>query len=169
MWSTEHRGFAIRRLLCTLFSVWASPTRQMVWVPHFYDKTSYLRSRLAAYMEFIFERLKHRNADGSLQIMYTIHGKSQVANRPTFLIPAAVIKVKKTCKRLNWRTLTVIKDPNLSGIKYVKNQINQIIIDFGFTIELEMALRTISSSWAIGLFITVGAHPIPWKDIYGEL
>ena len=25
-------------------------------------------------MEFIFERLKHRNADGSLQIMYTIHG-----------------------------------------------------------------------------------------------
>ena len=28
----------------------------------------------AAYMEFIFERLKHKNADGSLQIMYTIHG-----------------------------------------------------------------------------------------------
>lgn len=28
----------------------------------------------AAYMEFIFERLKHKNPDGSLQIMYTIHG-----------------------------------------------------------------------------------------------
>jgi GH15 family glucan-1,4-alpha-glucosidase len=27
-----------------------------------------------AYMEFIFERLKHKNPDGSLQIMYTIHG-----------------------------------------------------------------------------------------------
>ncbi|KAF8507955.1 Six-hairpin glycosidase [Hysterangium stoloniferum] len=27
-----------------------------------------------AYMEFIFSRLQHRNADGSLQIMYTIHG-----------------------------------------------------------------------------------------------
>ena len=29
---------------------------------------------IAAYMEFIFERLKHKNPDGSLQIMYTIHG-----------------------------------------------------------------------------------------------
>ncbi|KAK0460162.1 glycoside hydrolase family 15 protein [Desarmillaria tabescens] len=27
-----------------------------------------------AYMEFIFERLRHKNDDGSLQIMYTIHG-----------------------------------------------------------------------------------------------
>ncbi|KAJ7058955.1 glycoside hydrolase family 15 protein [Mycena amicta] len=27
-----------------------------------------------AYMEFIFERLRHKNPDGSLQIMYTIHG-----------------------------------------------------------------------------------------------
>lgn len=27
-----------------------------------------------AYMDFIFERLKHKNPDGSLQIMYTIHG-----------------------------------------------------------------------------------------------
>ncbi|KAF5315037.1 hypothetical protein D9619_007479 [Psilocybe cf. subviscida] len=26
------------------------------------------------YLEFIFERLRHKNADGSLQIMYTIHG-----------------------------------------------------------------------------------------------
>ena len=30
---------------------------------------------LAGYMEFIFERLRHKNPDGSLQIMYTIHGK----------------------------------------------------------------------------------------------
>ncbi|KAF9651664.1 glycoside hydrolase family 15 protein [Thelephora ganbajun] len=28
-----------------------------------------------AYMDFIFERLKHKNPDGSLQIMYTIHGE----------------------------------------------------------------------------------------------
>jgi len=27
-----------------------------------------------AYMEFIFERLRHKNPDGSIQIMYTIHG-----------------------------------------------------------------------------------------------
>ncbi|KAL0565858.1 hypothetical protein V5O48_016160 [Marasmius crinis-equi] len=27
-----------------------------------------------AFMEFIFERLRHKNPDGSLQIMYTIHG-----------------------------------------------------------------------------------------------
>jgi ABC-type thiamine transport system substrate-binding protein len=27
-----------------------------------------------AYMDFIYERLKHKNPDGSLQIMYTIHG-----------------------------------------------------------------------------------------------
>ncbi len=27
-----------------------------------------------AYLEFIFERLRHKNIDGSLQIMYTIHG-----------------------------------------------------------------------------------------------
>ncbi|KAG7442341.1 glycoside hydrolase family 15 protein [Guyanagaster necrorhizus] len=27
-----------------------------------------------AYLEFIFERLRHKNPDGSLQIMYTIHG-----------------------------------------------------------------------------------------------
>jgi len=27
-----------------------------------------------SYMEFIFERLRHKNPDGSLQIMYTIHG-----------------------------------------------------------------------------------------------
>lgn len=26
-------------------------------------------------MEFIFERLRHKNPDGSIQIMYTIHGK----------------------------------------------------------------------------------------------
>ena len=29
---------------------------------------------ITAYMDFIFERLKHKNPDGSLQIMYTIHG-----------------------------------------------------------------------------------------------
>ncbi len=33
-----------------------------------------LTTGLLAYMEFIFSRLQHRNADGSLQIMYTIHG-----------------------------------------------------------------------------------------------
>ncbi|KLO10099.1 glycoside hydrolase family 15 protein [Schizopora paradoxa] len=32
-----------------------------------------------AYMEFIFSRLKHRNPDGSLQIMYTIHGEKELA------------------------------------------------------------------------------------------
>ena len=31
---------------------------------------------IPAFMDFIFERLKHKNPDGSLQIMYTIHGKS---------------------------------------------------------------------------------------------
>jgi hypothetical protein len=30
---------------------------------------------ITAYMDFIFERLKHKNPDGSLQIMYTIHGR----------------------------------------------------------------------------------------------
>lgn len=29
-----------------------------------------------AYMEFIFERLRNKNPDGSLQIMYTIHGRT---------------------------------------------------------------------------------------------
>jgi len=29
----------------------------------------------AAYMEFIYDRLKDKNPDGSLQIMYTIHGQ----------------------------------------------------------------------------------------------
>jgi len=28
-----------------------------------------------AYMEFIYDRLKDKNPDGSLQIMYTIHGE----------------------------------------------------------------------------------------------
>ncbi|KAF4615618.1 hypothetical protein D9613_012891 [Agrocybe pediades] len=32
-----------------------------------------------AYLEFIFERLRNRNPDGSLQIMYTIHGQSVTA------------------------------------------------------------------------------------------
>jgi GH15 family glucan-1,4-alpha-glucosidase len=27
-------------------------------------------------MEFIFERLRHKNPDGSIQIMYSIHGAS---------------------------------------------------------------------------------------------
>ncbi|KAF8697523.1 hypothetical protein AX14_001351 [Amanita brunnescens Koide BX004] len=31
-----------------------------------------------AYMEFIFERLRNKNADGSLQIMYTIHGEKDL-------------------------------------------------------------------------------------------
>ncbi|KAF8636238.1 hypothetical protein AX17_003723 [Amanita inopinata Kibby_2008] len=31
-----------------------------------------------AYMEFIFERLRHKNPDGSLQIMYTIHGEKEL-------------------------------------------------------------------------------------------
>jgi GH15 family glucan-1,4-alpha-glucosidase len=34
------------------------------------------QSANAAYMEFIFERLRNKNPDGSLQIMYTIHGSS---------------------------------------------------------------------------------------------
>lgn len=29
----------------------------------------------SAYLEFIFERLRDKNPDGSLQIMYTIHGE----------------------------------------------------------------------------------------------
>ena len=33
-----------------------------------------LMANKLAYMEFIHERLKHKNPDGSLQIMYTIHG-----------------------------------------------------------------------------------------------
>ncbi|KAG6840260.1 hypothetical protein C0991_007886 [Blastosporella zonata] len=37
-----------------------------------------------AYMEFIFERLRNKNPDGSLQIMYTIHG------RDTLLSPLPV-------------------------------------------------------------------------------
>jgi GH15 family glucan-1,4-alpha-glucosidase len=32
-------------------------------------------------MEFIYDRLKDRNPDGSLQIMYTIHGRSVSLNR----------------------------------------------------------------------------------------
>lgn len=31
---------------------------------------------MVAFMEFIFKRLQGRNSDGSLQIMYTIHGSS---------------------------------------------------------------------------------------------
>ncbi|KAJ3799957.1 glycoside hydrolase family 15 protein [Lentinula aff. detonsa] len=31
-----------------------------------------------AYMEFIFERLRNKNPDGSIQIMYTIHGKKDL-------------------------------------------------------------------------------------------
>ncbi|KAJ3985820.1 glycoside hydrolase family 15 protein [Lentinula detonsa] len=31
-----------------------------------------------AYMEFIFERLRNKNPDGSIQIMYTIHGKKEL-------------------------------------------------------------------------------------------
>jgi len=31
-----------------------------------------------AYMEFIFERLRNKNPDGSLQIMYTIHGEKDL-------------------------------------------------------------------------------------------
>ncbi|KAJ3868900.1 glycoside hydrolase family 15 protein, partial [Lentinula novae-zelandiae] len=31
-----------------------------------------------AYMEFIFERLRNKNSDGSIQIMYTIHGKKDL-------------------------------------------------------------------------------------------
>ena len=29
---------------------------------------------LIGFLEFIFERLRHKNADGSINIMYTIHG-----------------------------------------------------------------------------------------------
>ena len=32
----------------------------------------------SAYMDFIFERLKDKNPDGSLQIMYTIHGEKEM-------------------------------------------------------------------------------------------
>ena len=35
-----------------------------------------------AYLEFIFERLRNKNADGSLQIMYTIHGKRLIYRPP---------------------------------------------------------------------------------------
>jgi len=36
--------------------------------------TTPMTKATTAYMDFIFERLKHKNPDGSLQIMYTIHG-----------------------------------------------------------------------------------------------
>lgn len=36
--------------------------------------TTSIAKATAAYMDFIFQRLKHKNPDGSLQIMYTIHG-----------------------------------------------------------------------------------------------
>ena len=29
---------------------------------------------LIGFLEFIFERLRHKNPDGSINIMYTIHG-----------------------------------------------------------------------------------------------
>jgi hypothetical protein len=51
-----------------------SPTRHQ-----FIDLTC-----VAAYMEFIFERLKHKNPDGSLQIMSVTR---RVAVRGTWLIP----------------------------------------------------------------------------------
>jgi len=32
------------------------------------------KCHFVGYMDFIFERLRNKNQDGSLQIMYTIHG-----------------------------------------------------------------------------------------------
>jgi GH15 family glucan-1,4-alpha-glucosidase len=37
-----------------------------------------------AYMEFIYDRLKDKNPDGSIQIMYTIHGRLFSLDRSPF-------------------------------------------------------------------------------------
>ena len=51
---------------------WATLTRQTV---HSLPLVRFEQTKaITAYMDFIFERLKHKNPDGSLQIMYTIHG-----------------------------------------------------------------------------------------------
>ena len=41
----------------------------------FPSPTAPMTEAITAFMDFIFERLKHKNPDGSLQIMYTIHGR----------------------------------------------------------------------------------------------
>jgi len=56
---------------------------------------------IAGYMEFIFERLRHKNPDGSLQIMYTIHGKVLSIVNPSLETKGIFSngKVGKTWKR----------------------------------------------------------------------
>jgi len=70
---TEHLGSEIRHSPFTPSSGWVTPTRQTVLA--FPPLTVPIAEVIAAYMDFIFERLKHKNPDGSLQIMYTIHGQ----------------------------------------------------------------------------------------------
>ena len=42
----------------------------LFFVEGMYTFTQYLKG----FLEFIFERLRHKNPDGSINIMYTIHG-----------------------------------------------------------------------------------------------
>lgn len=39
-----------------------------------------LKGLLQAFMDFIFKRLECRDPDGSLQIMYTIHGRRSICS-----------------------------------------------------------------------------------------
>lgn len=77
-----------------------------------------------AFMEFIFERLRHKNPDGSLQIMYTIHGTISFPHPlppsppPVLCVSLAwsyfvIHQVKRIFRKLNWPILTGIKDLNL--------------------------------------------------------
>jgi hypothetical protein len=69
----EHLGFEIPRSPFMPSSGWVTPTKRMVLT--FLRPATPMADPITAFMDFIFERLKHKNPDGSLQIMYTIHGQ----------------------------------------------------------------------------------------------
>ena len=74
------RGSAMPRLRCMLSYGLDLRKKRTVYIFLLSPLIKYLMSHIA-YMDFIFNRIKHRNPDGSLQIMYSIHGMSMSISR----------------------------------------------------------------------------------------
>ena len=63
-------SFTLYALIRLGFTEEANSMFILFFVEDMYTFTQYLKG----FLEFIFERLRHKNPDGSINIMYTIHG-----------------------------------------------------------------------------------------------
>jgi hypothetical protein len=73
-----------------------------------------LNRLIAAYIEFMLDRVKDKNPDGSLQIMYTIHGAFDLQLKDMLFLIS--VQARKSSPKLNYRTSTDTRARNPFGM-----------------------------------------------------